>query len=95
MKSIQPITIWANGHPIEANKLNLKLIADNLLDSATFYYELLNYTQKEVNVMLGETEYIKLTEGNLTIEGEDYQNWNGGNDEIYTLCTTKLNLTLS
>jgi len=95
MKTIQPIQIWANGHPTEANKLNLKLIADNLLDSATFYYELLNYTQKEVNVMLGETECIKLTEGNLTIEGEDYLNWNGGNDEIYTLCATKLNLILA
>ena len=95
MKTIQPITIWANGHPTEANKLNLKLIADNLLDSATFYYELLNYTQKEVNVMLGETEYTSLTEGNLTIEGEDYSNWNGGNNEIYTLCATKLNLILA
>jgi len=90
MKQIQPIQIWANGHPTEATKLNLKIVSDNLNNSAVIYYELLSKN----NNAIYENEYNKLSEGNLTIEGEEYLNWNGGNNEIYTLCATKLNLTL-
>jgi len=41
MVPIQPVQVWFNGVEMEANRLNLYVINDNLKDSATFYYSLL------------------------------------------------------
>ena len=90
MKSIQPIQIWINGNNITANTLSLTLVNDNLKDKAVFNYQLFNQ-YIDVNNM---TQLELVVDNNIVIEGVDYSNWNGGNNEAYTLCATKLNLTI-
>lgn len=85
MKQIQPISIWANGVNSQATQLSLTLINDNLSTSATLYYQLLS------------EDGTQLAQGNLTIEGEQYQSWGEASDvnnEAYVIAATKLALTL-
>ena len=85
MKAIQPVSIWANGVNSEATQLLLTIINDNLSTSATLYYQLLT------------EDGIQLAQGNLTIDGEEYQTWGEASDvnsEAYTIAAAKLSLTL-
>lgn len=85
MKAIQPVLIWANGANSQATQLSLTIINDNLSTSATLYYQLLS------------EDGTQLAQGNLTIDGEEYQSWGEAsniNDAAYTIAATKLALTL-
>ena len=64
---------------VNATHLAVRLIADNLYDRATLYYEL-----RTVNEVL--------MVGNFEIVGVDYANWNGTNLYPFSLLGTKLNL---
>jgi len=73
MKQIQPIDIWINGETKVAEFLNANGINVTLGVSATFYWQLFTkVTDSEGNEVAGES----LSQGNLTMDGEDYQNWN-------------------
>lgn len=95
MKQIQPITVWPN----TANYLRLTIVNDNLVDSATFLFELLNVTQTEP-----ETEEEQpaqsisvLSNGNASLTGQDYEDWGNEtpiNEDAYIRIAAKLNLTL-
>lgn len=90
MRQIQPINIWSGGQQKSANTLNMYIINDNLTTSATFYYQLLT-------VANGETSGEILADGNLIIEGQDYESWGEGGDinlEAYTWAALQLNLIL-
>ena len=81
MKKIKPIQIWDNGKLIEATQFQLKAINVQLENSAIFYYTL----SSENNSMLRE--------GNLTMDGKDYQDWQ--NDEYaWNWAASKLNLKI-
>lgn len=81
MKQIQPLSIWEQGSSKQAVTLNAHAVNVQLGSSATFYYELLSES--------GE----RLAQGNLTMEGEDYQTWE--DDAIaWNWIAEKLNLTL-
>ena len=85
MKAIQPVLIWANGANSQATQLSLTIINDNLSTSATLYYQLLS------------EDGTQLAQGNLTIEGEEYQSWGEASDvnnEAYVITANKLSLTL-
>jgi hypothetical protein len=85
MKQIQPIQIWVNGSLQTATVFNLIIINDNLLNSATFYWQLLDSAE------------IKLTDGNLTIGEPDYDVWGSTadvNQAAYDWAASKLNITL-
>lgn len=85
MKAIQPISIWANGVNSQATQLSLTIINDNLSTSATLYYQLLS------------EDGTQLAQGNLTIDGEEYQSWGEASDvnnEAYVIAAAKLGLTL-
>jgi hypothetical protein len=85
MKEIKPISIWHNGQMINATIFDLVSISDNLSTIATFYYCL--YSESE----------IKLTEGNLTMEGFDYEAYCTSPDSnayAYEWGASKLNITL-
>ena len=85
MKAIQPVSIWANGVNSQATQLSLIIINDNLETSATLYYQLLT------------EDGIQLAQGNLTIDGEQYQTWGESSDinnEAYVIAANKLSLTL-
>ena len=89
MKQIQPVSIWYNGSLVNANIFNLYSINDNLSTSATFYYALYSGTIDELGT--------KLAEGNLTMEGFDYDAYSSSPDSnsyAYQWGATKLNLTI-
>ena len=93
MKQIEPIGIWKNGESQEANLLNAYIINDNLATSCTFFYQLCSSrkTTDEPNfVLIGES----LADGNITMDGEDYLNWDDSNDAAYSYIAEKLNLTI-
>ena len=85
MKAIQPVLIWVNGANAQATQLSLSIINDNLSTSATLYYQLLS------------EDGTQLAQGNLTIDGEQYQSWGESSDinnAAYEIAATKLALTL-
>ena len=92
MKSIQPIYVWKNGELLEGNLLNAYIINDNLSTSCNFYYSISTSGQgtEAMPIVVGQM----VAEGNVTMDGENYQLWNGSNDDAYSYIATKLNLTL-
>jgi hypothetical protein len=86
MKQIQPIQIWVNGQQKTATQFSLIIINDNLLDSATFYWQLL------------DADSVKLQDGNLTMDAADYAVWSSTQDinqSAYDWAANKLNITLA
>jgi len=85
MKQIQAVTIWYNGIMVSATLFNMTSISDNLVNSATFYWQL--YT----------IEQIQVAEGNLSMIGADYTSYSTSSDSnayAYQWGATQLNLTL-
>jgi hypothetical protein len=86
MKQIQPIQIWVNGAQQTATLFNLIIINDNLLNSATFYWQLL------------DADASKLADGNLTMGEPTYDQWGTSSDVnqwAYEWAATELNITLA
>jgi hypothetical protein len=85
MKQIAPLTLWVNGQQQTATLFSLLSINDNLLNSATFYWQLL------------DADAIKLQDGNLTMDAADYAIWSSSqdvNEAAYQWAASKLNITL-
>lgn len=73
MKKIEPINIWINGETKVAEFLNANGVNVTLGVSATFYWQLFTKViDSEGNEVIGES----ISQGNLTMQGEDYQSWN-------------------
>jgi hypothetical protein len=91
MKTIEPVQVWYNGQEVEATILNAIVMNDNLLNSATFQYQLLqeitNQGSTFVSTMPVATNY-------LTMTGEAYDNW-GDNDYAYNWLAEQLNLVIT
>ena len=86
MKQIQPIQIWVNGQQQTATVFSLIIINDNLLNSATFYWQLL------------DADASKLADGNLTMGEPQYDQWGTSSDInqwAYEWAATELNITLA
>jgi hypothetical protein len=85
MKQIQPIQIWVNGADQTATLFSLIIINDNLTNSATFYWQLL------------DADAVKLADGNLTMGEPDYDVWGSTadvNQAAYDWAASKLSITL-
>lgn len=82
MKNIQAVQSWTNGQSVEATIFNMYVIGGALGESASFYYALLDDSLQQVS------------QGNLIMSGESYQNW--GSDDIYAWewAASELNLTI-
>ena len=98
MVQIEPIAIWKNGQNKTASILDAYIINDNLSFSCTFYWML-----KEEDVTPEPTEETPepqpiagqvLADGNVTMSGEDYDNWDGSNDEAFNFIANKINVTI-
>jgi hypothetical protein len=92
MAQIQPISTWYQGEIKQANVFNLYCSFDNLIDSATFKYQLI-----ELIITPDNQKSQTLIFGELAIYGFDYEAWNASTDTnsfIYTWATQKLNLVL-
>jgi hypothetical protein len=92
MRKIETISAWKNGEIQEANLLNVYIINDNLQSSCSFYYSLCASGEgtEAMPLVIGQN----LAEGNITMDGENYLNWDGDNDYAFTYIAEKLNLTL-
>lgn len=86
MKIIKPIQIWDNGKLKEAKILNAYATNVVLNNSANFYYSL--YTETSEGI-LGE----QLREGNIIMEGENYQLWQQ-DSEAWGFIASTLNLII-
>lgn len=98
MKAIQPINLWHEGHNRSANRIRLTLVQDNLVDSATFLYELIEEKMHENGHSITiEPSITILAVGNVTISGEEYDEWGESspiNEDAYIIIANKLNITL-
>ena len=83
MKTIQPVSIWYNGTNDSATLFSLICINDNLKDSATFYYTLLDASQTQ------------LAQGNLAMTLPDYATDWQTNDSAYNWAAAQLGLTIT
>jgi hypothetical protein len=93
MKAIQPVTLWVNGQQQTANQFNLRIVNDDLVSSATFYFELINQTTDSEDQVINTT----LANGNSSLQGAEYDSWGDSadiNNEAYSLIAAKLNITL-
>ena len=93
--NITPIQIWKDGQVKSAEVFSLKSIADDLETSATFYYELrtAGVAGEDGITPAGEV----LSNGNLSIAGEEYDEWGEGspiNQWIYEWAADQLGLTI-
>ena len=87
MKTIESVSIWDNGTVQEAKILNAYAVNVTLSSSAIFYYQLFAET---VDLGVGP----QLSQGNLTMTGELYQQWNQ-DDFAWEWVAAQLNLTIT
>jgi hypothetical protein len=92
MRKIEPITAWKNGEQLEANLLNAYIINDNLQSSCSFYYSLCASGEgtEAMPLVIGQA----VAEGNITMSGQDYIDWDNSNEAAFAYIAEKLNLTL-
>jgi hypothetical protein len=95
-KKIEPVNIWVGGEVKVAEWISLLSVNDNLETSATFYYNLSTNAKDEQDVdIVGDS----LAVGNLTIDGQDYQDWGNQagtdiNTWAYDWAANKLNVVI-
>lgn len=91
MRAIEPVQVWFNGVEMEANRLNLYVINDNLKDTAVFYYSLLVETPIPTTTTTTSenptpvpppptpgpimNNIVQVAQGNITMTGQDYIDW--------------------
>jgi hypothetical protein len=93
MAQIQPISTWFQGATHEANVFSLYSTGDNLIDSATFQYQLIELIIISPDEQTSQT----LVTGQLAINGVDYEQWDtevDANAWIYQWAADQLNLVL-
>jgi hypothetical protein len=91
MKTISPVTVWYNGQEVQATVLGAIAQNDNLLNSATFQYQLM---QVIVGPDSAYTYPMPVVTNYLTMTGDDYLNWDN-NDYAYAWVAEQLNLTIT
>ena len=87
-KAINPVSIWSNGKSENANLFSMISISDNLLDTASFYYQLL-----ASDTTVEPATETQLAQGNLTLGPDEYSGWDGSNNWIMDWAAEQLNLT--
>jgi hypothetical protein len=93
MAQIQPITTWFKGEERQANVFSLYSTGDNLIDSATFQYQLIEL----IIISTDEQSSQTLITGQLAINGFEYAQWDAeidANAWIYQWAADQLNLIL-
>lgn len=87
---IKPISSWQNGQEKQGTEFTLRIINDNLSTNAQFYYSISTEQTEEIVSQV-------LVDGNLTLDGADYQSWGtdpSANVWAYSWAIAKLNLEL-
>ena len=86
--SIQPVSTWNNGNTIELNAFRMNIVSDNLKDSCTFYWQIGN----QIALQPEGVQNTWVQDGNLTMTGTGYANWNGSNTYAFDWALAQLNL---
>ena len=87
MKNISPVSIWKNGTNKTASILDAYIINDNLSTSCTFYWMLKEADSED---QAGQV----LADGNVTMSGDDYDNWDGSNDYAFDYIAGQINVVI-
>lgn len=93
MAQIQPVTTWFKGLEHQANVFSLYSTGDNLIDWATFDYQLIEL----IGVNPDEQKSQTLITGKLLINGPEYAQWDAevdANAWIYQWAADQLNIVL-
>jgi hypothetical protein len=93
MANIQPISTWYQGEEHQANVFTLYSTGDNLIDAATFQYQLIELIVISPEEQTSQT----LITGELVINGTAYAQWDAevdANAWIYNWAAGQLNLTI-
>jgi len=93
MANITPVPVWYQGEQHNANIFTLYSTSDNLLDSATFQYKLIELIKINPEEQFSHT----LITGELVIYGEDYLKWDAevdANEWIYNWAASQLGLVI-
>lgn len=89
MKTITPVSVWFNGQEAQASVLNASCSLDNLVNLATFNYQLMQI------ITIDDLEYtVPVVNGQLSMSGADYDAWET-NEYAYSWVATELNLTIT
>jgi hypothetical protein len=92
MKTINPVTVWYGGQEIEATILNAVVQSDNLQNSASFQYQLMQLIVSGPDSVYAYPQPV--VTNYLTMSGEAYEAW-GTNDFAYEWIAEQLNLTIT
>lgn len=98
MKKIQPIQLWTQQGIKNADTINIIIVNDDLKSSLNTYYEL-GY-EEAISEKSDDKIFVPITNGNVSINGEDYQNLDTANgidinEEIKKFVISSLNLILA
>jgi hypothetical protein len=89
MKTINPVSVWFNGQEVQASVLNAYVGNDNLINLASFNYQLLQI------INIDNLDYtVPVVSGTLNMDGEAYDNWET-NEYAYQWIAEQLNLTIT
>jgi hypothetical protein len=89
MKTITPVSVWFNGQEVQASVLNASCSLDNLVNLATFNYQLMQI------ILIDNLEYtVPVVNGQLSMSGADYDGWET-NEYAFNWVATQLNLTIT
>ena len=93
MANITPVQVWYKGEQHNANAFNCYLSYDNLIDTATIRYQLIELIVVNVDE---QTSQILLND-ELSINGAEYAEWDAevdANAWIYQWAASQLNLVI-
>lgn len=91
MRAIEPVSVWFNGQEMQANRLQLYVTNDNLVNTAQFWYALLVETSIPTTTTttsegpqpgppppppVPPMNIVQVAQGNLVMTGQDYIDWN-------------------
>jgi hypothetical protein len=100
MAKIEKFPVWKDGVIYEVDDLVVSIVNDDLATSAVFYYRLSVAPVEEVDgegVVSVVSPGATVADGNVSIGGEDYQEWGDSGDvnaEAYEYVAGKLGLVL-
>lgn len=100
MRTIQNVPVWYQGQEVNANRLQVVSVFDDLNTFANLTYRLTVATQsvdENGDPIQDDYTYVDVANGTLTISGQDYIDW-GNNSDInlaaYQFVADKLNIIL-
>jgi len=82
MKKIKAEKYRKGSEVFLSDSLNASIINDNLSTSCMLYWQVL------------DKDGSMLDQGNLSLDGEDYEAWDNSNEYLFLYIADKLNLTL-